>query len=293
MTVFTASTHPGCKHELNEDSIGWSEAASLWLVADGMGGHAAGEVASLIAKNQILEDVTAGTPLVDAVLNAHQAVLEAANAKSEQAGMGTTIVAAKLDGQLAELVWVGDSRCYLWREDSLKAVTTDHSFMQMLLAKNQLTPEEAHKHPQRNIVTQVLGVGDPKPDRLSLQLKKHDWLLLCSDGLNDELMDDEIARLLRDYQDTESAVTHLIEAACANGGRDNISAIIVQYDGESAPRFDAITSQRKDEKNMLPLEMDAKDRTAWYRDLVQNPMFLGSLGAALLFAIFWYYKGGM
>lgn len=293
MTVFSASSHPGCKHELNEDSIGWSEADSLWLVADGMGGHAAGEVASLIARNTILEDVAAGTTLNDAVLNAHQAVLEAANAKSEQAGMGTTIVAAKVDANVAELVWVGDSRVYLWRDDALEAVTTDHSFMQMLLASQQLTPEEAHNHPQRNIVTQVLGVGEPNPDRLSLPLQTHDWLLLCSDGLNDELMDDEIAAVLKDSRDTESAVNSLIEAACASGGRDNVSAIVVHIDGNENLVKDSPTVRRRDLDNIPPLDTETTVVKAGQGNILRKPLFWGGLAIAFVLAVFWYFSGGV
>ncbi len=293
MTVFSASSHPGCKHDLNEDSIGWSEAESLWLVADGMGGHAAGEVASLIARDKILEDVSAGATLGDAVLNAHKAVLEAASAKSEQAGMGTTIVAARVDGNVAELVWVGDSRVYLWRDDVLETVTTDHSFMQLLLANNQLTPEEAHNHPQKNIVTQVLGVGDPKPDHLSLPLQTHDWLLLCSDGLNDELVDDEIAAVLRESKDTESAVKSLIDAACASGGRDNVSAIVVHIDGEENLVKDSLTVNRRDLVDIPAPDTETTVASTEHANILRKPVFWGVLGIALAMAVFWYLKGGL
>ncbi len=244
MIVYSAATHPGRKRSLNEDNIGWSEEKSLWLVADGMGGHAAGEVASLIAKEKVLEEIASGTALMDAVIRAHEAVRDAALANSEQAGMGTTIVAARIQGYIAELVWVGDSRAYLWRDGALETVTSDHSFMQMLIDNQQLTAEEAHKHPQRNIVTQVLGVSDPIPGRITLRLQNLDCILLCSDGLNDELTHDEIALILRECPNAEAATSRLIEAACDAGGRDNISAILIQYEGENAPAPEDTTMRR-------------------------------------------------
>ncbi|MBV1904526.1 MAG: protein phosphatase 2C domain-containing protein [Pseudomonadales bacterium] len=292
MITYSLSTHPGCKHELNEDTIGESASDSLWLVADGMGGHAAGEVASLIAKNTVLADVATGATLNDAVLNAHSAVLDAANSKPDQAGMGTTMVAARLEGYVAELVWVGDSRAYLWRDGVLQAVTTDHSFMQLLIANQQLTPEEAHKHPKRNIVTQVLGVGEPKPDRVTLRLQCQDWILLCSDGLNDELMDDEIAMVLRDSTDTNSAVTRLIDAACTSGGRDNVSAIVIQYDGESAPVNDPTTIRRSVSESLFPLEENAS-LVGRSLKFARSPVFWGGVAALILGSILWYLRGGI
>jgi serine/threonine protein phosphatase PrpC len=245
MIAYSAATHPGRKHTLNEDNVGWNADKSLWLVADGMGGHAAGEVASLIAKEKVLEQTAAGAVLMKAVNLAHEAVRDAALADSERAGMGTTIVAARIDGYIAELVWVGDSRAYLLRDGVLETVTSDHSFMQMLIDNQQLTLEEAHKHPQRNIVTQVLGVGDPSPGRVTVRLQNLDRILLCSDGLNDELLHDEIAEILRENPDVEVATSRLIEAACDAGGRDNVSAILIQYEGESAPDPEATTIRRR------------------------------------------------
>jgi len=282
MIVFSAATHPGRKHALNEDSIGWNESKSLWLVADGMGGHAAGEVASQIAKDKVLEEVASGTVLCNAVKRAHHAVRDAAFANSQQAGMGTTIVAARINGYLAELVWVGDSRAYLWREGVLKTVTSDHSFMQMLIDNEQLTPEEAHKHPQRNIVTQVLGVGDPNPDRLTVRLQNHDCLLLCSDGLNDELLHDEIAEILGGNLDAESTTTRLIEAACDAGGRDNISAILIKYDGESAPDSEDTTIRR-----LVPAKLELEEsQTGLFDGGIPGILVAGIVLAVLFAALF-------
>ncbi len=286
MTVYSVLTHPGCKHELNEDTVGWSEENSLWLVADGMGGHAAGEVASDIAKTRVLKEVAAGHSLLDAVNNAHVAVSEAASRKEDRAGMGTTMVAARLDGYEVEIVWVGDSRAYLWRDSELTIVTTDHSYMQMLIAKNELSPEEAHEHPRRNIVTQVLGVATPEPDRVKFGLHRNDRLLLCSDGLNDELTDVEIAAILKRGADTETTTERLVDAACESGGRDNISAIVIQYDGDSAPaEFDTLTLHHEAE----PI---SKTEQLTPPKITHNPIFWGGLVAILVFVVFWLLRGG-
>ena len=202
MTVYSVLTHPGCKHELNEDTVGWSEENSLWLVADGMGGHAAGEVASDIAKTKVLEEVAAGRSLLDAVNNAHVAVSEAASRKEDRAGMGTTMVAARLDGYEVEIVWVGDSRAYLWRDSELTIVTTDHSFVNSQVANGVITPEEALQSTQRNIITRAIGTGRiVKPDFRTILWHPGDALLLCSDGLTDMVTDDVIRDILLGHED--------------------------------------------------------------------------------------------
>ena len=229
-----ASTHHGRVHSLNEDSLGMDATLGVWLVADGMGGHAAGEVASRVARDTLLAGMAAGHDLRDSTLAAHAAVVREASGNEAQKGMGTTSVALQIRDASCEMVWVGDSRGYLFRAGELKQLTRDHSFMQLLIDRQHLTPEQARTHPKRNVVTQVLGYGDPVPDSVQCPLLRGDVLLLCSDGLYDELTDEEIGQILRSEKDLQRCSDRLVSTACDKGGRDNVSTILVQYDGPDA-----------------------------------------------------------
>jgi PPM family protein phosphatase len=229
-----ASTNVGRVHSLNEDSLGADPEHGVWLVTDGMGGHAAGEVASRVARDTILAEIVAGRDLRDATLAAHAAVVREAASNDAQKGMGTTSVVLRIRDAQCEMVWVGDSRGYLFRAGELTQLTKDHSFMQLLIDRRHLTPEQARTHPKRNVVTQVLGYGDPVPDSVTCPLQQGDVLMLCSDGLYDELSDPEIGDIMRAQTDLQSCVDQLVNAACDRGGRDNISTVLVRYDGASA-----------------------------------------------------------
>ena len=229
-----ASTNVGRVHSLNEDSLGADPERGVWLVADGMGGHAAGEVASRVARDTILAEIVAGRDLRDATLTAHAAVVQEAAVNDAYKGMGTTSVALRITDARCEVVWVGDSRGYLFRAGELTQLTKDHSFMQLLIDRQHLTPEQARTHPKRNVVTQVLGYGDPAPDSVTCALQQGDVLMLCSDGLYDELSDPEIGDIMRAEADLQICVDQLVNKACDKGGRDNISTVLVRYDGPSA-----------------------------------------------------------
>jgi len=261
-------THPGRVHDHNEDAIGWDLTAGLAFVADGMGGHAAGEVASGIARETLLAG--AGRPLAEAVLDAHRAIAHASDTVPEQHGMGSTVVALRLDGDIGELVWVGDSRGYLWRRHRLERLTRDHSFLELLLQSKRISEAEARDHPNRNLVTQTLGIGDPAPDRERVSLQPGDWVVLCSDGLNDELTDTEIAEVLEQSGSQEAAVTRLIESAVAHGGRDNVSVVIVDMGGRS----------RRD-------RIRAALGRAWAATDRYQPVLVGVLGACALALVMW------
>ena len=226
MVQFASHTHAGRVHHDNEDTIGADPARGLWLVADGMGGHASGEVASAIVRDTIMH--AADLALTDAVIAAHRAVVTAAEADDARyRGMGSTVVALAVHGGSGEVVWVGDSRAYLWRRGSIRRVSRDHSYVELLRETNGMTEAEVRAHPQKNLVTQTLGHGEPVPSNAHIELRPRDWLLLCSDGLNDELDDDEIAALLRESHAPDDAVIQLVDAALAKGGRDNVSVVIV------------------------------------------------------------------
>jgi PPM family protein phosphatase len=233
---FAGRTHPGRRGGQNEDAIGWNEAEGVWFVADGMGGHASGDVASRTVKETLLGEAVK-LPLRAALHKAHEAVSLTASRNTAHAGMGSTAVALRIADRRAEIAWVGDSRAYLWRAQALRLLTRDHSVLEMLRQRGDLTEAQLRGHPNRNLVTQTLGLGAPEASGLSEPLRRGDWLLLCSDGLNDELEDEQIAEVLRTHTAPDAAADALISAALASGGRDNVSAVVVEYDGPDGVSF--------------------------------------------------------
>ncbi len=231
MTVgFAGVSHPGRSRSNNEDVVGWDEARGLWLVADGMGGHASGEVASRIVRDTLLAE-SQQQDLASRVCEAHRAILETARQDAAFDGMGSTVVAVWISGAVGHFVWVGDSRAYLLRGRDLKRLTRDHSFIELLRERDQLTEAQLRNHPNRNVVTQTLGLGEPNPSAVEVSLKSGDRILLCSDGLNDELTDEEIAEVLGQSSSPELAARHLVDSALDHGGRDNVSVIVLEYRG--------------------------------------------------------------
>jgi serine/threonine protein phosphatase PrpC len=266
---FAGRTHPGRRGGQNEDSIGWDEASRLWFVADGMGGHASGDVASRIVKETLLANAST-TSLEEGVRRSHAAVAAGAASNAAHANMGSTVVALRVGSGAAEIVWVGDSRAYLWRNGALSALTRDHSFLEILREQEQLSEAQLRGHPNKNLVTQTLGIGSPMPSVSTVPLRRRDWLLLCSDGLNDELEDAEIAAVLRSRSTPEDAAQALIDGALARGGRDNVSAVVVEYDGP-----DGVSSIR------VPGSAAFK----WW------PVVAGVLAALVLTAVWSWFQG--
>lgn len=233
MLQFAGKTDVGSREGKNEDCIGWDLKRNVWLVADGMGGHASGQVASNIAKDSLLAsspEKSTATQIVDA----HEEIIAAAAKDEQLSGMGTTIVVAKIIRRSAEIAWVGDSRAYLWRGQQLTQLTRDHSFLEELRSRSMLSEKQLRADPRSNLVTQTLGLGNPKPSVEITPLRFGDWILLCSDGLNDELDDSEIAAILAAHTSVETAVDALIDAAVQHGGRDNTSVIVVEFQGAKA-----------------------------------------------------------
>jgi len=230
---YVCGTHPGKVRERNEDAYFADPELGLWLVADGMGGHQAGEIASGIVVQEVPKAIRKGESLAEAIEGAHMIIQVA----SEQVGgakqMGSTVVALKLDENLHyRIAWVGDSRAYLWNGFELKRLTKDHTYVQLLLEFGMILEEEIHTHPSRNVIVQGLGVGggaggSVKVDELEGSLSLGDTLLLCSDGLSGEIRDPEIAEILSEPVDNEERLARLIEAALAFGGSDNITVVLV------------------------------------------------------------------
>lgn len=236
---YSQATDVGLLRDNNEDAI-WGDAKlGLWVVADGMGGHAAGEVASEITVSVISDSVRQGRTLKEAINAAHLAVLDAARDGSGKYGMGSTVVALHSQGSRYEIAWVGDSRAYLWSDRekdgfSLQQLTIDHSYVQMLYQSGIISADEMSGHPEKNVITQCLGsmeLTELKVDVVEGSWHRYDWILLCSDGLSDTVSDQQICDILHGAENTDLAVAALIQAALANGGKDNISVIIVTAPG--------------------------------------------------------------
>lgn len=228
MIKIAALSDVGNRHTVNEDAMGWDRKAGVFVVADGMGGHAAGEVASRIVRDTLLQS----DPLANLkrrVLRCHEAIGAAVAKDRLLTGMGSTVIAAQTRGNRCDLVWVGDSRAYHWRKGSLTCLSADHSLVQEMLDRGEITANQARQHPQRNIITQTLGINRPEPDERVVNLRHKDCLLLCSDGLTDELSDERIASILASHSNIDAARDALMTAALKTTGRDNITILLLQY----------------------------------------------------------------
>jgi PPM family protein phosphatase len=229
-----AGTHPGLVRSANEDSMVTTPLFAA--VADGMGGHAAGEVASRLAVECIAELAAQPAPrpddVVEAIARANHRILEQGATHRELAGMGTTLSGIGLVDVAGTPQWivfnVGDSRVYRYADRTLAQLSVDHSEVAELLAAGQLSADEARDYPRRNVVTRSLGSDPPpRPDVWVFPPQPGERFLICSDGLTLELSDAQIAAVLEKYPDPPTAARELIEHALAAGGRDNVTAIVV------------------------------------------------------------------
>jgi len=207
-------THTGKVRASNEDALWVDKPSGLFLVADGMGGHACGEVASHLAVDTISATVAAGCSLSAAIQVAHGAILAAGTANPEQQGMGTTIVAARQTTLGFELAWVGDSRIYHYGRERLTQLSVDHSFVQDMVLRGVLTQEQARNHPDNCLLRQALG----KPDLNQVKVDSIKWravepgiLLLCSDGLSDKLSHDKVERVFINNTQTAPVTNNVHE----------------------------------------------------------------------------------
>jgi len=250
--AFKAVSDVGRKRKGNEDSLVANPEQRLFVVADGMGGHAAGEIASKVAVDSInefvcltggdeevtwpfgLDDTISydGNRLKTAVRFANRKVLEATKEKSEYEGMATTVAAVLVDGASANLGHVGDSRIYLFRGSELLQLTSDHSWVNEQLQNGIISAEQARTHPLRNVVTRALGgKADLQVDMQTHALASGDILLLCSDGLTTMVPDEHIARILSDAAgDIEKGADELVAEANARGGEDNITVLLLRFE---------------------------------------------------------------
>lgn len=238
MKVFSL-TDVGRKREINQDSVFASDKPignipNLFVVADGMGGHKAGDFASQYAvevlEERIRESEEMGPEAIitDAVKEVNRSIIEAAASDVSLNGMGTTLVVATIIEHTLYFANVGDSRLYLIR-DEIKQLSRDHSLVQEMVRLGGINQEEAKYHPDKNVITRAIGVKeDVEVDFFQYRLQKGDTVLMCSDGLTDMLDDDEIFRIVKSGRDIVETAKELVEKANENGGKDNIGIVLVQ-----------------------------------------------------------------
>jgi serine/threonine protein phosphatase PrpC len=312
-----AKTNVGRIRELNEDNfivtnnIGGTDwflpqapytnpvTGTVMVVADGMGGMNAGEVASKIAvdgarkyfnalSSSPVKTGRAGPILKDAILFAHQGIVSHALSHPETEGMGTTMVACWIVGDKVHVAWSGDSRCYCFNPvTGLRQLSKDHSYVQSLVDEGKISAEQAFDHPQNNIVLQSLGDANirPEPDVVTIRAEKDDLILLCSDGLSGMLTDPEIEAIIRETTggDIGQTVTTLIEKANAAGGTDNITVILVKVlENTMAP---GPTVEQEEFKAGDTLEGDGR-RGSRKMPFLLTLLVIG-LGLAIIALVFW------
>jgi protein phosphatase len=249
---YKALTDVGRKRKGNEDSLYVNPEQNLFVVADGMGGHAAGEVASRVAVDSINEFICLtsgdeeitwpfgldenisydGNRLKTAVRYANRKVLEATREKSEYEGMATTVAAVLVDDSTAILAHVGDSRIYRYRDGALAQLTSDHSWINEQIQSGLISADQARTHPLRNVVTRALGgKADCQVEMQAHDMEAGDILILCSDGLTTMMPDEEIGRVVQSADGDLAGAAHaLVSAANERGGEDNITVVLVRFD---------------------------------------------------------------
>jgi serine/threonine protein phosphatase PrpC len=238
-----AITDVGRVRDHNEDTFYVSDNGKLLIVADGMGGHEAGEVASALAVEALVEFFTGGcqemvaagaepieTLLREAFETAHRKVLEASRSWAECRGMGTTLILAYVHGNRLYACHVGDVRCYLRTATGMEQITRDHSVVGMLMQAGELTPEQARVHPQKNEILQAIGLSDGIVPEVNSRVLAHgDRILLCSDGLWGTLSDEEIGAIVDWDGSVRQRATQLVDRANDAGGYDNITVVLYEH----------------------------------------------------------------
>ena len=233
-------TDIGQKRKMNQDYVYCNEGAvgmlpNLFIVADGMGGHNAGDFASRFAVEEFVRQVSGGrektliNTMEEAVHRANQMLLEQAAARPELEGMGTTFVAATINGEDMYVANIGDSRLYLISGEEITQVTQDHSLVEEMIRRGEIKREEGRFHPNKNVITRAMGANVlVVPDFFEVRLMAGDFILLCSDGLSNMMDDHEIFSVIKSHgEDVAAAGARLLHLANEYGGRDNISIVLV------------------------------------------------------------------
>jgi len=259
-------THAGKVRQNNEDAllVGEGEDETLFVVADGIGGFEAGEVASSLAV-AVLKELQPDESFKAAIGEANRRIVAAGRGDEKLSGMGTTVVAIRFGGKqgepVAEVAHVGDSRAYLMRGDDMKPITEDHSLVAELVRSGDLTRDQAAEHPQKNLITRALGADEEVDvDTAILSVEAGDRILLCSDGLSDMVLEAGISEILAESpDDPERAARGLLSAALDAGGNDNITVVVV--DVKERPAHEADEGERRSSgiSELLAAEPSVKD----------------------------------
>jgi protein phosphatase len=260
-------THPGKVRNNNEDSllVGEGRDETLFVVADGIGGFEAGEVASSITID-VLKDTAPLGSLEDAIREANRRILAAAKSDERLSGMGTTVVALRFGGTesepAAEISHVGDSRAYLLRDGELKPITEDHSLVAELVRSGDLTRDEASEHPQKNLITRALGAEvEVEVDTTVLPIRSGDRFILCSDGLSDMIPETRMLDLLTfSPEGPEKAAQTLVSAALEAGGTDNVTVVVVDVKEGDPPAEEPRRGDTQEMKAIVLEEAGARRR---------------------------------
>lgn len=233
-------TDIGRRRDTNQDYMFTSETAvgnlpNLFLVADGMGGHAAGDYASRFTIEKMVEYIGQSgekepvTVLKEAIAYANRLLLKEAGADETKAGMGTTIVAATCQGEKLCTANVGDSRLYIVNEEQIVQITRDHSLVEEMVRMGEMDREDAKGHPDKNIITRAIGVGaEVAVDFFETAVTEKDTILMCSDGLTNMIDDADIKRIVLGQRDIVEKAERLVQTANQNGGRDNITVVLIE-----------------------------------------------------------------
>lgn len=235
-------TDIGRKRKLNQDYVYTSEQPvgnlpNVFIVADGMGGHNAGDYASKVTVETIVADIADSFEknpvriMANAIETANRIIHEKSCESSEFEGMGTTVVAATCIGNCLQVANVGDSRLYLVTDREIRQITRDHSLVEEMIRMGGIARVDARNHPDKNIITRAVGVsGTVEPDFFTVELKEGDTVLMCTDGLTNMLEDEEIRMIMSGARDIVEKAERLVEAANNHGGRDNITVILMEPD---------------------------------------------------------------
>lgn len=233
---FTGLSNPGLVRFSNQDAFHIDPEGRFFIVADGMGGHTGGEEASRIATQVIRDyllqhwksDLATKVLLANAFKQANLAIVREQKLQPQCSDMGTTAVTIVFREQQPTIAHVGDSRLYLFRAEALHQITIDHTWVGMALQQGDITPEEVRTHPWRHILSRCLGREElDQIDVQTISVQPGDRLLLCSDGLTEELSDEQIFTQLQSHPAIEKAIAALVKAALNNGGHDNVTVVIV------------------------------------------------------------------
>lgn len=227
---FGHATHVGHVRSQNEDCYGYDTDLGLFVIADGLGGHSAGDIASQIAIEHAITVVEQGGELTKALESAHEEILRASLDGRGSADMGTTAVALRIDDGHYQAAWVGDSRGYLWDGNMLIRITHDHSMVQELVDGGLLSAEDAKYYPFSNLLTRTLGVSkttDVLADHVEGRFELGQQIMLCTDGLTNEVNEEDMKVILSGRGSEQDKVEHLIDLALSNGGSDNVTVLLV------------------------------------------------------------------